>query len=872
MTRACLLFFALCLASVIAGIGFTHTQEGYHLDITVKTRTADGTEPLKGVDLYISGPEGTTGPGSIKDYHIKTDDSGKASLILNLPGKYTIRSEHPDYEPSTSTATLTNTKFPMSVSWTLRRKGVVTQYKLVVSVLTQQGQGIPDAEISVTGPAAKNGRTDPDGKTEITLPYRGEYTVHVSHPNFGEFEKSVTFTEAGQTKTVEFYFTPKSSGMQIEVTVINQDGDPVPGARVQFGNVSSRSTTTDFRGRASILIRNKETDVPNTLNALFVDVRDIKSKTDPLHLMVTHDDFEDGAATVTPLAGGFDRVYPVTVQLNRKLGSGIKVHVLVFEKGSHLPLMDAKVVMNPTEFKTTGRFSGSTDGDGRAILTARKPGEFDIVITRQGYDALESTVTLTNYEKHQFEFELSPKPGELGKMRRMLRVKVRAKDSTGKMVPVKNATVTVSSGQTGNTDAQGNMCLFHTEAPGESLNVSVTPPTGSGYKSKSDSVIVKANGTLFDFNKIQDAQFKEYLRKERERITKESPGDLSFEDNMDRVLDALGNSWGKEFSAPFAKAWEDAFGPQAVDNCTVTLDSSAASLDGDVIPKKGAVKIGEKVQVEVALISNAESADLMVNEKVELFGPGNKLITSNVANRTLKPAEYSRRYFDIVCQEPGTYQVKSTVTGPNGLAWTDKASFVVEKGSSSTAGQQAVGVFKLTDKVVGKIDGTGIGPYGKWTASASEGSFTSNYETTTEYDNHAAFSANWSTPPPQLRPGDIIELTCTCTGKVWGRDAAFVGLGVGWGVEGSAEVVLMEKPFCGRASDGKDYPSASGKVKFKVGSGGKIKVWAWRNGVWGGDTGGGMHCEYTYIYEAPETGNPGASAKGKTTMTTSGGG
>lgn len=873
------------VASVLAAVSLALQQEGpYVLDIVVRTRTADGADPLKGVDLVLSGPEGHTGPGSITGYRVKTGDDGRVRVRLNLPGTYSIKAEHPEYEPATMNAKVESDKFPATISWTLRRKGVVTQYKLVVNVHTDAGAPVGGAEVSVNGPdpdiaatpdrlgvPIKTAPTGDNGSTEFTLPMRGVYLIRVSHKNFGETRRTVEFTEPGQTKTEDFIFRPVSSGMQIEVTAIDQDGDPVAGANVQFGDTGSRSTTTDFRGRASILIRNTEREVPNILNQLIIDARDLKSKTDPIHLLVTHEGFEPGTAIVTPITGGFDRMYPVTVKLNRKVGSGIKVHVLVFEKGSRQPLMDAKVRMAPTEFKATQGFNGSTDGDGRAILTAPKPNTYQIVVSRSNYTTITDTVEVTNYEKHEFSYELASRFGTGGKMHRMLRLKVRGKDANGKSVPIKGAAVTLSTGQSGVTDDQGNFCTIHTEAPGESLLATVTPKSGSGFKSKSDSVIVKANGTLFDEYKIQDAALNEYLRQERIKMTKERPGCLTFGANMERIWEALGNSWGKDFTAPIAAEIERAFGPQAVDNIVMMLDRSAAMIDGDVIPKKGAVKINENNRVEVALLyGDDEGPDLQVHEKVELFGPSGKLITNNVANRTLKGAEYNRRYFDIVCHESGTYTVKSTVTGPNGLMWTDKASFVVQKGTAA-ANKPALGVFKLTNKVVGKIDGTGIGPYGKWTASCSEGSFTSSYETTTEYDNHATFTANWAIPPGQLRPGDVIELTMTCSGRSWGRDAGYVGLGIGWDFSGSLEVLQNDKPFCGKASDGKDYPSASGKFKFKVGTGGQIKIWAHRGGAWGGDTGGGLQTEYTYIYDAPATPTtkPG---KPKTSMTASGGG
>lgn len=869
-------FGFVAVALLLASMGGAPTEAGepeegvYVLDLSLKTRNDQAYEPLGGADITLSGPVGASGAGVLSGYAVTSDAAGKATVRLRLPGTYSLTANHAGYETGRMIVVVSDPKFPKYLSWTLRRTGVVGEYRLVVDVFTQAGAAVGGALVRLTGPASASGSTGPEGACELVVPLRGQYQVHVFHPNFttnllGEVSRPVSFTTAGETKTEHFIFRPRESGMMIEVFVADEQGNGVPGATASPSVLASQGATTNAFGKAWFLFRNPEA---------------LKSATDAVEISVTHPEYEPGSATVTPVLGGFDRYYPVAVTLRRRAGLH-RVWVEVFEAGTHAELMDVHVVMNgrtpilgvggrPADF-----LSGNTDGQGRIAIVITKGDTFDLTLSRGGYKSVSDAVTISDAgEPDTLSYELEPTG--LHTLHRMLRVVVSGMDAAGRVVRVKGATVDVSTGQSGVTDAGGNVSILHREAPGETLRVAVTPPPGSEWKPGADGVLIRANGTLFDEDKIEDAAFKAYLKRERQRILKEAPRDS---DIPGRIADALGNSWGKAFTQPFADEFARAFGPHAVDEIAIRLDRIAATLEGSVVLNKGAVKVGETVRAAVGLFwRDGAMSELTVQEIVELFGPGGGLVTNNIslrvlkqdpALRGLKPAVYDRHELDIVCAKTGTYTVKATVTGPDGLTWTDQASFVVSPAAPTVEAKSApAGVFKLVDRVIGHAAPPDKGPYGTWSGSVGESSFTGTFEGAAGYDNHVSLSATWSTPAAEIRPGDTIELTIVASASVTGKDHGFNQIEAFWSATGNAQVVEEAHAFAGIASSGKLFPSGSGKYRIKIGTSGEFRLYSSQNNGWGS---GGVWrpCEYTYVFDAAASPTTPADAGGKTTMTPS---
>lgn len=159
------------------------------------------------------------------------------------------------------------------------------------------------------------------------------------------------------------------------------------------------------------------------------------------------------------------------------------------------------------------------------------------------------------------------------------------------------------------------------------------------------------------------------------------------------------------------------------------------------------------------------------------------------------------------------------------------------------------GVFKLTKKEVGHVPGPDAQPYGTWSGSISETSFTVNYKSTSSYEFTVNLTANWTSPPATMNPGDTVELGVTASGSVSGKDRGQVGLSAGWSVLGNAQVLSSSSAFAGIASSGIEYPSGQGSIKFKVGTGGTITITSYRSGVSWGSGGNFTPCVYTYEFQ-----------------------
>lgn len=187
---------------------------------------------------------------------------------------------------------------------------------------------------------------------------------------------------------------------------------------------------------------------------------------------------------------------------------------------------------------------------------------------------------------------------------------------------------------------------------------------------------------------------------------------------------------------------------------------------------------------------------------------------------------------------------------------TALANVKLGTGTSSTNTQQkppttppsGAGVFKLTKKEVGHVPGPDKGPYGTWSGSIGESTFSATYQTTSSYEFNANLTANWTVPPDTLKPGDTVELGVTTSGSVTGKDRGAVGLSAGWEVGGSVTVISNTRAFSGISESGKEYGGGSGAVKFKVGTGGTITIASNRGGVSWGSGGNFTPCVYTYTF------------------------
>ncbi|MDX2004908.1 MAG: hypothetical protein SFU83_06485 [Meiothermus sp.] len=163
------------------------------------------------------------------------------------------------------------------------------------------------------------------------------------------------------------------------------------------------------------------------------------------------------------------------------------------------------------------------------------------------------------------------------------------------------------------------------------------------------------------------------------------------------------------------------------------------------------------------------------------------------------------------------------------------------------------GTFVRTQVVLGKVPGSGERNDNRFYGSVSATSFSFTVEMKPPYVGKANVSHSWNTPPSALKPGDILELTCSSTASKSGVDAPNLASGCFWVVEGRVELVEPAvKAFAGTASDGKFYPQSKGSIKLRIlpsqGTNNTITITATHGGPWWQDASKEVPAIYKYKF------------------------
>jgi hypothetical protein len=290
-------------------------------------------------------------------------------------------------------------------------------------------------------------------------------------------------------------------------------------------------------------------------------------------------------------------------------------------------------------------------------------------------------------------------------------------------------------------------------------------------------------------------------------------------------------------------------------------------LSGTVTADRSMVNIGDPVMVTVkTTMSGREDAE--AEEVVELFGPKGNVITTSRKKRQLSSKLPKVSQFQVDPFEPGTYTIKVRVGGSETDAWSGEASFTVnEKAGTGPTGQTnppagEQGTFGLVKKEVGRAASPETGPYGAISGSITETSVQIKWTAIRDYEGTFTYQANLATPPAILKPGEIYELAVNATASRSSANQPYHGAGTRYYVEGSAETIENTSAFSGSASNGQFYSSGAGKLRFKVGTGGTIKLYSTVGSMLWGSDGIWSPCVYTYQWNAVPTVNPGAGAGG----------
>jgi hypothetical protein len=218
--------------------------------------------------------------------------------------------------------------------------------------------------------------------------------------------------------------------------------------------------------------------IPSTLGG-FAKVK--PEPGDRFDVTVTHPDFFEAVIPVPITKDNTTGDISVPVALKRKMDrKAVAVHVFSADVGDKVPIYEANVTLKGT--KNGARFSGTTNANGQTLLNVTESDEYDVTVTRTGYEPVKGTVTvkvLSDENQYELRYEMV----STGRNTRTLRVFVTGADARGQVVPVRDAAVNLANGiQTASTDSSGTVTFEHKLPPGEEFTVNVE---ATGHKSGS---------------------------------------------------------------------------------------------------------------------------------------------------------------------------------------------------------------------------------------------------------------------------------------------------------------------------------------------------------------------------------------------------
>ena len=241
-----------------------------------------------------------SGDGMLSVETAATDTSGRAASTLTLgadPGTNTVRATVAGLEPVVFTATGLGPRTLAKVSGDGQQEaaGAALAEPFVVSVLDQNGSAFPGATVNfaVTSGdgtlSATTATTDANGRAATTLTLGRELGANTVTARVAELDP-VTFTATGQAilqslTRVSGDGQQAAAGAQLTesfvVAVLDQNGDPFPGATVTFsvtaggGTLSTTTATTDANGHATTTLTLGSQPETNTVTASVADLEPV---------------------------------------------------------------------------------------------------------------------------------------------------------------------------------------------------------------------------------------------------------------------------------------------------------------------------------------------------------------------------------------------------------------------------------------------------------------------------------------------------------------------------------------------------------------------------------------------------------------------
>lgn len=830
--RAILLMILLCLCAISAVASktiFSVPSLAYDVHITVGGGEDGEDGPLEGATVTLKGPIGRENYSQTK----KADDEGAAHFTVENTGYYQVTVTADGYTKKEERILVKAEEEPQFFL-TVLEKARENKARLVVSVRDKAGFPIGGVDVVTKRGDQMVGdhmTTSQDGKAYVvvdTNDARGglEFEVLVTKSGY-EPETQAVKVQKGVNKDypVDFELEP-AEGLRLVRLTLFEDGvrSRVMSARVVLdgGGKNFYAGTSNADGQVVFQI------APNVKY-------DVKVTTS------LYDEYEDTIDLIQDKSNGtIERTY---LLVRKDSSPQIRRALIVFVRGK-----DEKGVITPLKgiaATAPGYNSGATDAEGRMVFLHTVPPGETITVSASGPLHKPGSTTVLVRDKgvmvdiNKFSKDVNRGMSELEALRNQ---RVTAFDSVtltleeNKIRPVKDVVGKINAPAEVDPDKEIPYQVELNFVEGDSDVVTIEETI---VILDSAGKIIHRAGNIRTLN-VGEASIESYSFKPPK------PGTYRIRANV---------KWEK------GELWSG--------EKTIRVSESREKLEvtGNVVAKSGLVKMDQRVQVAVTVLyKGGPTLTLDTQEVVELFDPKGEVVQNNFAARKLNRGSTSERVFNIVCQAPGWYRLKSTIKGPDGaVLWSGEDKFQVSGGNAVTA-KPGPGYWKLKTKTVGNVPPTFENDQIRVGGSISETSFSYFFEYKPPYDAKVQLSLNFSTPPAILKPGEIIELTCSGSASVTGKDAGSSGTGGSWDVQGSGTIIEQTKVFVGRASTGKDYLSGNGKAKIKIGSGGALKIILVQVGpVWGNQAANWNPCMYEFEW-VPGVAAPSATS-GKPSLT-----
>jgi len=812
--RTTIMVILLCLCAISAVASqflFANPALAYDVHITVGGGEDGEDGPLVGASITLKGPVGRENFNQTK----KADDEGAAHFSVENTGYYQVSIVADGYETKEERILVKADQEPQFFLQLLE-KAKANKARLVVSVKDKtSGWPLEGVSVKVTRADEMVGdhmATGQDGKAVVLINTNDaskglEFEVLVMKNGY-EPEVQTIRVQKGVLKDypVNFALEP-AEGLRLVRLTLLEDGprNKIMSARVVLDGGKNKFYTGSSNPDGQVLLQ----VAPNTKYEVKVTTS-------------LYDGYED---TIDLTADKSNNVIDRTYLLVRKDSAPqIRRALIVYVRGK-----DEKGVITPLKgvaVTAPGYNSGATDAEGRMVfLHTVPPGEMINVSVRTPMYKPGAATVLVKDKGVMIDVNAFAKAVNRGmsEMEALRSQRVTAYDTVTitldeeKIRPVKEVVGKINAPAEVDPDKEipYQVELNFVEGDGDVVTIEETIVILD-----SAGNIIQRAGNIRTLN-VGEPSTESYA------FTPPKPGTYRIRANV---------KWEK------GELWK---GEHTV---KVSENREKIEVTGNVVAKAGLVKLDQRVQVAVTVLyKGGPTLTLDTQEVVELFDPKGEVVQNNFAARKLNRGSISERVFNIVCQAPGWYRLRSTIKGPDGaVLWTGEDKFQVS-GGSAVGTKPGPGYWKLKTKTVGHVPPTFENGNIRVGGSISETSFTYFFEYKPPYEAKVQLSLNFSTPPTVLKPGEIIELTCSGSGSVTGKDAGSTGTGGSWDVQGSGTIIEQTKVFVGRGSDGKDYSSANGRAKIKIGSSGALKIILVQVGpVWGNTAANWNPCMYEY--------------------------